>query len=146
MSERNQTTRRRNQTKVLTTLLWRLQELISFTVSHLQTHKCAGLTPQQLSRVLQSFLQTVTPGPQDAYTAPLLEVSEIKVWMDFLKGVLLVLKVMDVSQSVVSVPWKPNHSLQSPEHFYSQREKSQELQEIKKQRKEKYRDELCRTW
>lgn len=60
--ERTQTTRRGNQTKVLTTLLWGFQELISFTVSHLQTHNYAVLTLQQLSRVLESFLQTTMPG------------------------------------------------------------------------------------
>lgn len=61
-------------------------------------------------------------------------------------GVLLALKMTDVCQSVVSVAWKPNQSLQNPEQFYSQREKSQGLQEIKNQRKEECWDEFCRTW
>lgn len=140
--ERDQTRRRGNQTKVLTALLWGLQELISFAVSHLQTHNYAALTLQQLSRVLFS--------DSDTRISPLTLLhfwkSEIKAWKDFLTGVLLALMMTDIPRSVVTVAWKPNQSLHNPEQFYSQRGKRWGLQEIKKQRKEKYWDEFSRRW
>lgn len=120
MPGRDQTTRRGNQAKVLTTLLWGPQELISFTVSRLQIHNCATLTQQELSRwVLESILQTMISGPPYLHSS-----TSGSVWNKSMKGLSdrCPAGTEDViSQSVVSVAWKPNQSLQSPEHFYSQK-------------------------
>lgn len=55
-------------------------------------------------------------------------------------------KSLNILGRMVSVAQKLNQSLQSPEHAYSQREKSQWAWEVKEQRKEKYWDGFCRMW
>ena len=55
-------------------------------------------------------------------------------------------KSLKILGRMVPVAQKPNQSLQSPEHVYRQREKSQGAREIKEQRKEKYWDGFCRMW